>query len=143
MERLWLLQSAGEYGNSISSRSVLRLLYNLNCLSDHSPQPLCGGTKKPACGQIVVSELGKDPPDRHGEFEAQRPTHLSRSGLLLVDHLEALFAMGRDPVAKDKVLDLVHLCDRLLIAQYVGSKIIMAFSLTYPHFNRLIRGIVN
>lgn len=51
--------------------------------------------------------------------------------------------MGFDPLAKDKVLDLSLPRERLLITQYCGNKIIKASSLTYPHSNRVIRGVAN
>src|SRR5208282_1188732 len=64
-------------------------------------------------------------------------------GLLPVDHAEVLFVTGRDPFTKNKILALGHPSDRILIAQYFGSTIILGFSLTYPDFNRLIRRVLN
>ena len=64
-------------------------------------------------------------------------------GPLAVDNSETFFATRPDPLAKDKVLDLGRPYNRLPIAQYFGNKFVLAFSLTNPHFNRLIRGVAN
>src|SRR5689334_522363 len=51
--------------------------------------------------------------------------------------------MRAELVPKDKVFALSLPHDQLLITEDLGGKIIVAFSLAYSNFNRMIRGVAN